>query len=165
MSRPSLQPSEWFVIYFFVVLLSSLILISKISSYKAGKYLGNEEIVPSIFVEVTGEVKRPGSYEVRKGASCRDVLKKAKPKRFADLSKIDLDAEAPNSLAIAPLETIHVYVAGGGVDAPSEWILKPGARVLELKSKIRLTEDADLSPLQSRRMLLDGETILVGKRK
>ncbi len=165
MPRPSLQISEWFVIYFFFALLASLIVIAKISSYKANKYLGKAPAVPSIFVEVSGEVARPGSYEVRKGTSCKDVLKRAKPKKFADLSKIDLDAPSPSLLVISPLEVIHVFVKGEGVLAPSEWILKPGARVSELKSKVGLTEDGDPKPLQSRRMLLDGETIWVGKRK
>lgn len=165
MPRSSLQPSEWFIIYFFLALLASLIIIAKISSYKTGKLLGQEALIQSVLVEVAGEVQRPGIYTVRKGSSCREVLKKARPKKFADLSKIDLDAEAPSILVIQPLETIRVFVAGSGVDVLSEWILKPGARVSDLKSKIRLTEDADLSSLQSRRMLLNGETIFVEKRK
>lgn len=164
MSSSTINPSERFVIGFFLILLCSFTLIAKISSWKAKNLLSEVFPLETVHIEVSGEVLRPGVYEFPLGVSCQKVLEKAKPKKFADLSPIDQMAPAPIFLFVPPLEQIHVLIQGPGALA-CELSLPPGTRLSDLKSKIYLQEFADLSLFRSRKMLKDGEIIFVEKRK
>jgi hypothetical protein len=164
MVRPSLNPSEWFVVSFFLILLCSLILIAKISSLKAKNILSAMPQMETVQIKVSGEVLRPGVHELRAGSLCGEVLERVKPKRFADLSGIDLKAPAPLAFFVPRLERIHVFVEGEGVE-PCELFVPPGTRISDLKSKIVLRQNGDVLAFRSRKMLSDGEVILVKKRK
>lgn len=164
MSRPSLGFSEWVIVSFFLILLASLVLVSKISSWKAKNLLSEMKPVETVQVKVLGEVLRPGVHELRMGSLCEEVLERARPKRFADLSQINLKAVASPTLFIPRLERLRILVQGEGVES-CELFVPVGARVSDVKSKILLREDGDLSVFRSRRMLSDGEVIFVGKRK
>lgn len=165
MTRPSLQFSEWFIICFFLGLLAVFVVVSKISSWKVQKTLSQIVPVRTVSVEVSGEVFCPGVYKLKETARLKELLEKAKPKRFADLSALDFSGPLPASLHISRLSAIHVTVSGEGVEQISILELEPGIRLSQIKSKIPLAKDADLSLFRSQRMLKDGEEILVKKKK
>lgn len=164
MSRPSLNPSEWAVITVFLLLLSSLGLIAKISSWKARDLLSSAPPLETVQIEVSGEVLRPGVYELRKNSLCAEILERIRPKRFADLSGIDPKAPVFSPFYIPKLQELHVLIEGEGV-CPCELSVPPGTRVSDLKSKITFLENGDPSPFRSRKMLSEGEVIFVKKRK
>ncbi len=164
MSRPSLNFSEWFVVSFFLALLVTLVIVSKVSSWKAKNDLLKMRPVETVRIEVSGEVFRPGVYELRAGSLCGEVLERARPKRFADLSKLDVKAVSPQSLHIPRLQMLRVFVRGDGVE-PCELLVPVGARISDLKSKILLRKEGNSTVFRSRKMLSDQEVIFVGKRK
>lgn len=166
MSEPvkSISYSEWLVVSFFLILISSLIIIAKLSSWKVNAYISELRPEETILVQVSGEVVRAGGYEMPAGSLCRDLLQKISLKRFADISQIDPEAQIPPSLTIPRLERVHVRIEVEGVGS-QELFLPLGTRVSELKSKVALDPMSDLTPFCSRRMLLDGEVLLVKKRK
>ncbi|MDP1608798.1 MAG: hypothetical protein Q8L98_05745 [Chlamydiales bacterium] len=166
MSEPvkSISYSEWLVVSFFLILISSLVMIAKFSSWKVNAYISELRPEETILVEVSGEVARAGSYEMPAGSLCRDLLQKISLKRFADISQIDPEAKIPSALMIPRLEGVRVRVEVEGVGS-QELLLPLGTRVSELKSKVTLDLMSDLTSFRSRRMLLDGEVLLVKKKK
>lgn len=163
-SKRTLDPSEWVVISAFLVLLCSLILIAKISSCRAKDLLSVEPLPKTIQIEVSGEVLRPGIYELPSESLCGEVLERVKPKRFADLSDIDPKAPVVSSFDIPKLTELHVLIEGEGV-YPCELSVPPGTRISDLKSKVDFKENGDVSLFRSRKMLSEGEVIFVKKRK
>ncbi|HAB99635.1 MAG TPA: hypothetical protein DCE71_07435 [Parachlamydiales bacterium] len=164
MSHRSLNFSEWFVVSFFLMLLASLVVISKVSSWKAKNLLSEMAPLETRKIEISGEVLRPGVYELRSRSTCKEALERAHPKRFADLSHIDLTALAPAYLMVPRLENLRVLLEGEGVE-PCELSVPVGFRYCDLKSKILLRENGDPSVFRSRKMLSDKEVIFVEKRK
>lgn len=160
----SLRSSEWFIVYFFLILLASIVVISHISHRKVQRLL--EEIGPAKArqVEILGEIERPGVYEMREFSTVAEALKKAKPKRFADLSELNLTAIAPAVIEVPRLTVLRVFITGNGVKEPIHLLVEPQTRICQLKSKVLFNEDADLSVFRSRKMVSDGEEIQVGKR-
>ena len=67
------------------------------------------------------------------------------------------------AIELTLLQEITVRIEGE-VEAPIELTLPIGARMSELKSKVVLTERADQSVFKSRRMLKDGEIVMVRKK-
>ncbi|MBX9743966.1 MAG: hypothetical protein K2X08_02005 [Chlamydiales bacterium] len=166
MSEPvkSISYSEWLVVSFFLILISSLVIIAKLSSWKVNSYISELSPAETIVVRVSGEVVREGSYEMPAGSLYRDLLQKISLKRFADISQIDLGAQIPASLIIPRLEQVRVRIEVEGIGS-QEFLLPLGTRVSELKSKVALDLMSDLTPFRSRRMLLDGEVLLIKKKK
>ena len=164
--KKTLKFSELFVISFFLILMVSMVLISRLSSAKAKSFLSDFRPTKLVQVEISGEVLKPGSFEVEVGSSVGEVIKKARPKRFADLCGLDKDQIVCEKtvLEIPKLKEIRVYVVGE-VAQPYEFLVEPGTRVCQLKSKISLSENGDPAPLSSRRILADCEKITILKRK
>lgn len=164
MSHRSLNFSEWFVVSFFLMLLTTLVAVSKVSSWRAKNLLSEMAPLETRKIEISGEVLRPGVYELRATSCCKEVLERARPKRFADLSHINLMALAPDHLEVPRLVELRIIVEGEGVD-PCELSVPVGFRYCDLKSKILLRENGDPSVFRSRKMLSDKEVIFVEKRK
>ena len=160
----SLHFSEWLLIGFFLAFLFSLFFISNVFSSKAGVFLSPLPPIKKVFVEIVGEVKRPGRYEFEAGVSCEEVLKKAGLKYFSDLSPFDLNAPAPLFMTVLKLREIHVSVEGEVVN-PYSLVVDPGTRICDLKSKICVKESGDISIFRSRKMIADGQKIWIHKKK
>ncbi len=160
MTRPTLNIPEWILVIGFLSLLISLVIISKISAIRAQSILEVHKLIETVLVEVAGEVAKPGRYLVEKGSTLAELMQTVKPKKFADLAALRLCDPIcePTSLTISRLNEIVAVVRGEGID-PIEIHLPAGSRVLEIKSKISLPKDFDLTPLNSRRMVLPGEEI------
>lgn len=167
MVKKSLQSSEWLLVGSLLAILASLVLVAKINLYLASETLSNFHLEPEKLIDVTisGAVLKPGVYQVSQGTLLENALKKARPKKNACLKKIDGKqmVETPLDVVLEELSEIVVSVEGA-VEETAEVRLEPGARICDLKSKIRLTEEADRRFLKRRRILKDGEKITIPKK-
>lgn len=122
------------------------------------------EAASPVEIVISGEVAHPGTFSALPGTRLGDLVKKSRPKRFADLTDIDLDSpvEKALELQIPLLSEISVRVEGA-VAAPIELKLPPGSRICDLKPKIECEEDANPQFFKRRRLLKNGETVLVPK--
>lgn len=146
------------------MILVSLIAIAKIQAWRYSYETSIKEQV-KISVRVEGFVERPGIYEMVQGALVGDALKKAHPKRFADLRNIDLKAKIAASidLKIEPLQSIAVHVRGA-VKKPQTLELPPGTRLCQIKKIVELTEEGNEQFFKKRQQLSDGEIVEVPKK-
>ena len=162
--KKSLQTSEWVLSASLVILLISFLAVTKFHEHR--KYsqckVPAAKLENTLDVSIVGEVSKPGVYRALLGSRLGDLVKKSKPKRFADLQMIDLDSPVEKSLniEIAQLKELSVRIEGAVLE-PIELKVAPGSRVCDLKSKIQCSENADLKYFKRRRLLKNGELILV----
>jgi len=155
------RASEWILAGSFMLILLSLFAIAKIQAWQYGK--GSEcALVAFATVKIEGCVQRPGTYEIPVGTPLKEILHKARPDRFANLRSIDPEAVLLGALdlIIPKLECLKISVAGAVAKNETIEVL-PGTKLCQLKSKIALMEDADLTFFKKQRLLVDGEVIEV----
>lgn len=164
--KKSLQSSEWFLVASLLLIMVSLVTISKISATKATSQLSVEEKnQKKVLVTVEGAVKKPGSYFIEVGSSIQDVLKITKPLPNADLKKWLLLEEIQSDCRIEISELSEIVVSiKGAVVKPIELTLPVGSRICDLKSKILLSEDAEKAFFRRRKRLKNGDIICVPKK-
>jgi hypothetical protein len=115
-----------------------------------------------VVVILSGEMEKPGSYTVPQGTILKDVLRKGRLKKSADLDSLDLEESVTESkeIFINKLSVIHVRVEGA-VCEPLDLELPVGARLSDLQSKIQCTPGADRKFFQRRRLLKNKEIIII----
>ena len=148
---------------FFFILLS-LLAIAKIQAWHYSK--GTTTIsVGMVQVNVEGFVEKPGVYEFPAGTPLGEVMRKAKPKRFADLRSIDLQSSLRDSqqIKIEPLNCLQIHVRGAVALAETIEV-EPGTRICQLKKKIQLTDEADLNFFKKRNYVSDGDVIFIPEK-
>jgi hypothetical protein len=118
--------------------------------------------VPSIAIDVSGCVRKPGTIHVAQGSTARYVLRKARLGPFADLSSIDLDRPINSScsLNIPALEKIVVDVQGC-VEEKGIIELPAGSRISDLKKHLKLTDQADSVFFKRRKILKNNEIVRI----
>lgn len=162
--KKTLETSEWVLSLSLIVLLASLFILSKLHTHRKLSLLATVQTAEAESVEISiiGEVAKPGAYLIEKGGRLGDAVKKSRPKRFADLGRIDLDSPACRSQAIEipRLKEVAIWVKGA-VIAPVELRLPAGSRISDLKDKIALAPNADRKFLKRKRLLKPGETIAI----
>lgn len=171
----SLSTSEWILSMSLFGFLLSLLIISKITSFRDLDRI--KEIRPAkaaieiLSVEISGCVQKPGVYQLLKGTTLRLALRKARPKPFADLSRVlelnsscylevDTILEESCRIEIGALEEVRIQVEGF-VRETLSLVLPAGSRICDLKNRVELTPEADQTFLRRRRMLKDGEVVKV----
>ncbi|HSX38020.1 MAG TPA: hypothetical protein VLE95_04235 [Chlamydiales bacterium] len=160
-----IQKSEWIFSISFLLLLFALSAISTFHSHRKKIDLSNC-IAKIVDVKITGEVVNPGVFPTTVGTRLGDVIKKSRPKRFADLESLKLDNPIvkETEIAILPLLEISVFVEGAVLHR-KELKLPVGSRICDLKHKIEFSNNADLQFLKSRRQLANGETVTIPEQK
>jgi hypothetical protein len=155
----SLRASEWILAGCLFCILLSLFAIAKFQVWHCTK--GTDTTTISLVkVKIEGFVERPNVYEFALGTPLEEALRKARPKRFADLRSIDQASVLTTSiqLNIEKLSSLKVHITGAV--AKSETIeVAPGTRICQLKQKIVLIEESDLAFFKKRRFLSDGEVV------
>lgn len=163
-----LLTSEWVLSGSLILILASLLAISRFHEHRKKQYLtsGSSAIELPIEVAISGEVSCPGIYSVLPGGRLGDLVKKSRPKRFADLRELDLDSpvEASLNVVVGKLAEITVKVEGAVVEKV-ELTVPSGSRVCDLKSKIQLDRAADAAYLKRRRLLKNGEVVVIPKEQ
>ncbi len=132
--------SEWVISGSLVLILASLLLISQFHEHRKKLQLAafSEKIERPISIAISGEVSCPGVFSVEPGTRVGDLVKKCRPKRYADLSGIDLDrpVEIACEMLIPQLTAITVKIEGAVAEL-IELTLPIGSRVSDLKSKVQ----------------------------
>ncbi len=166
MDQQSLSSSEWTLLAIFLFLIGSLIFIAKVNVQRASDLIAQVVEPPLEFlVVIDGAVRKPGEYMVPVGTCVSAVLRKAHPLPYADLRSIDPEEiiTATKRMTIQELQEIRVHVDGAIVE-PLELILPVGSRISDLKSKIGFTKDTDRAFFRRRKLLRDGDKVVVPKK-
>lgn len=162
--KKSLNVSEWVISGSLILILLSLLLISHFHQHRKKLQISaiKESVESQIDIEISGEVSRPGVFSVVPGTRIGDLIKKSRPKRYADLSSIDLDSPAlvACELIIPQLKELNVKIEGA-VAVPIVLKMPIGSRISDLKSKIQSEQDADLGFFKRRRLLKNEEIITI----
>jgi hypothetical protein len=161
--RFRLRSSEWLLTGSLFILLFSLVAIAKIKASQAGA--PRERKIFTVDVTINGYVKKPGVYAIARGTPLGEALKKAFPKKFADLHAIPLDDPVSHPLVfnIECLKELLIHVEGA-VQNPGQIRVAPGTRISGLKKIIPLSANADPAFFKKKRMVQDGETINIPSR-
>ena len=164
--KESLSSSEWTLLALFFVFIASLIGIAKVNVYRAQDRIGkiaNEKT--EVIITISGAVKKPGDYLVPVGITLEKALKKSRPTPYADLKGVPIKKiiESPLCVNIEELKEVRVGVSGAVLEVV-EVVMPVGSRICDLKSKIDFTNDTDKSYFRSRKLLRDGDKIVVPKK-
>jgi len=157
--RPSLFPSEWLLVTSLLLILCTLFVFSKIQASRT-KECSTSVSIP-VEVMISGHVCKPGSYLVDLGTPVSEVIVKAKPKLFADLTGFSSDKRILGACSyyIEPQTELTIWVEGACTE--EEMKVTPGTRVCDLKQRIALNPYADLAFFKKRRRLSDKEIIKI----
>jgi len=163
--KRSLQASEWILSFSLLLLLASLFLIARFHEHRKRSQLARSAslFAQQVEVEISGEVARPGVFRATAGSRLGDLVKKSRPKRFADLRHLNLDEPVSSNLQIRLESLAEIVVRIEGAAEPIELRLPAGSRICDLKSKIRCAPEADPKFFKKRRLLKDGETVAIPK--
>jgi hypothetical protein len=163
-SATSLRAAEWALAGSMLLILLSLFVVAKIQARQCSK--GTDSVpIALVTIQIAGFVEHPGVFEVARGAPLEEVLRKARPKRFANLRGLDLMSPLLHSmeLTIEPLQSLRVQVKGA-VEKSESIEVALGTRICHLKKIISLAESADLTFFKKRRLLSDGDVIDVPEK-
>ena len=166
--QSGLQRSEWVLVGGFLILLAALLSFSRLHQHRRSTQLRvySQEIIRPIQIQVEGAVSKPGTYEFLPGVSLSDVLKMSCPKKWADLKSLNLEQKIDSSMRfeIPMLSSVCVRVEGA-VQYPFTLSLPVGSRISDLLPYVELSEGADLRFFKRRRLLKDGEELIVPMRE
>jgi len=161
--RYRLRSSEWLLTGSLLFLLAALLAIAKIKAYQAGEPL--KERVITLEISLQGHVKNPGIYPVRRGTALGELIKQARPLKFADLRSLSLKEPIlkPLELVIEPLKELLIQVEGA-VEHPGQISVSPGTKISDLKKILTLDKEADPAFFRKKRLLQDGECVKIPTR-
>ncbi len=161
-NQTRLLSSEWILVGSLVLLMVSLAIVGTINASRSSSVLEENPLPPHELctVVISGEVSKPGAFQVSPGTSLKKIVRKSAPTPFADLKKIDLEQQVEESMHIHIEKLTEITIAIQGLYSdPVERTIPAGTKVCHLKNFIQ----DDLKPfedfLKSRRVLKDREEI------
>ena len=165
--KPILAPHEWLALMAIITFMMTLTGISlyfsqNISSVKTGQphYLSPQEIE----VKVEGAVQNPGIIKLKPSSTRLEAIELAKPLPTADLRKTKTAGKVRNGQTIKVVEKEMITITVTGVLETTVQVPK-GTRLQELANHITLPPDADAAKLRKKRLLKDGEEVIVPRTK
>ena len=168
--KPKLDAHEWLAV---LTMAFVLVAIVGMSSFSFDSKFKEEEIGEPIYaisqeieVFVEGSVENPGKYTVSRGSLVKDALEMAIALPDADLTRLNLGSKLRRGRVVkVPSKEKVTVILKGAVVKPGEITLSKGARLKDLASFVAFDENADIQPLNKKRLLKDGETIWIGLQK
>jgi protein involved in polysaccharide export with SLBB domain len=168
---PKLPFFEWCIIILFcgiLALLACFALLRK-PSYPASQTT-NQELnhpVTQLQVTITGEVFRPGTYELDVNTTLKDLIELADPLPSADLSRVNSRRKLYDGQSVyVPPKTPLTITILGAVQNPGTLQIMSGTRVYELANQIAFLPEADIQSIRKkRRYLKEGDLINVPSKK
>jgi hypothetical protein len=150
-----------FTTYLFLALLVTSVSIAKINARRGSGQI-EKFVAESVVVAISGAVQKPGRVRLRKGEPLSAALRKARLKPYANLRDVDQTSKVNESLClhIDLLDAIRVECSGA-LREDVTVVVPVRTRLCQLKSKLPLSTDADASMFKSKRLLKDGEKIVV----
>ncbi len=115
-----------------------------------------------VVLEISGEVKKPGSYAFPIGSTWREVFHKVRMKRFADLQNFSLEEPLLHAkkVVIPKLEKLEIFLEGA-VRNPGKFFIPTGTKVRQLKKMDVFLPDAEKKILSQSRYLQNGERFFI----
>lgn len=165
---PKLPFHEWLIITLFIIVLLLLGIITLFwNNQKLPQISKIHELdIQTIQVCVRGAVKKPGTYELKKGSLLGGLLELAELTSEAELSKMQMNAKLRDGqkVTVPTQKWITVFVEGSGVQS-AQLKLKSGTLLNELPDLITFLPEADVGKLQRKRRLKDNEIIRIELKK
>lgn len=161
---PFSSRSSWLLVGSLILFMASLVVLSQVNAYRARSIL-NEVGVADVWVEIEGAVHKPGRYLIPVGMTVGQALKKARPKVLANVDALDLkkNIDSPLTLTVEEWSRVKVRVEGEVLEAV-ELELAAGERISDLRTKVSLTPMADKTFFRKKRVLKNGDVIVVPKK-
>lgn len=162
--KKNLEPKEWLFLTAVLGFLLTLSTISIISSRGAEFALKSPKYqAKRISIQIDGDVKKPGTYSFQDKVSRDEILKKAKPNIYADLSSLSQEYSESTTIIVPKLQKIQISIEREGRDIiflelPLE------SRVSDLKKIVEIAP-SERDFFKSRRLLRDGEKIHFPREK
>ncbi|HSW72013.1 MAG TPA: hypothetical protein VLG44_01210 [Chlamydiales bacterium] len=156
--KKNLSYKEWVFLASVLGFLLTLATISWISCKGAEFALNSPKYLSkTIQIHIDGEVKKPGTYCFQDKASTKEILKKAKPTLYADLTGLSDAYTETTTLIVPKLAKIQISIERES-EEPVILELPLESRVSDLKKLVEHThEERDF--FKSRRLLRHGEKI------
>ena len=163
--KKTLHNSEWSFIFSMLIVMAAFIVITKVNKLRYQRELNRVGVCEEVLVTILGEVRKPGVYKVVVGTPLKDIMRKAKPKKFSNLKDLLMkkNIEESTTVVVKELEEISVRI-NGEVESPVVLKVKPRTRICDLKSRVTLTKEADDAFFKKRKHLVDGEVIKIPKK-
>lgn len=160
--KKKLESSELSILGAFTLIFFSLMIHTFYHRMKFGREIEFFPRQKKIEVVIKGAVHHPGTFFVYPGEKLRCLLKKARPKKNADLKSLALEKRVEDSLEleVGEIKEIEVWVEGA-VKNPGKMVFPIGTKVKDLKKRVELLEDVDASFFKSQRRLKDGECLKI----
>lgn len=160
---------EWLAV---LVIILAMILLTVVALFNQNdslpEHTGQPHFIAPQEIEITveGAVENPGIHQLKKGARVKDALLAAKTLPEADISKLKLESKLRDGRVIkVPYKAMITIYLQGAVEVEGVLKVKKGTRLNELVNIAVFSPLADLSALNKKRRLKDGETIHVPERK
>lgn len=160
-AAPSLLPHEWLAVVF---IIAGIALITFIGISNRSETLPSQLTLAAqtIEVTVTGAVALPGTHLLAKDANIATLLEMVKPLPSADLKKIPLSSNLRHRQRFHVPEIAYITViVQGAVVKPGSCSVPKGTRRADLSAVVAMLPDADLSGLNSKRRLKEGEVLYI----
>lgn len=162
---------EW-IIFFLIVLIMLLIIgITHFNAYRAGKVFQLVQsqkisLEKTVTVTIEGCVVNPGSYTLEKGSRVNEVLIKAQPYDYADLTLLKTNKLLKNNekILIHPKQRVSITIKGAVED---EQVIETytDTALHEILDQIHLTEEADVAQLNLQKKIKNHTTLHIPKKK
>ena len=159
---------EWVIVSLLVIAFLTLALVTQFKQAAPLPPVQNSHLLvdDSIVVTIKGAITRPGDYSFKRGARLKELLAQAEPLPEADLESIKSNSKMRDGqiIKIASQRWITIQVEGA-VESPGAMRVKHGTNRNELIEQLSLLPEADVSKLQTKRLLRNGEVLQVPVKK
>jgi hypothetical protein len=162
--RPSLPVHEWLAVLTILLFMGVLITVTHVRRSTLPVSAENPHWPTSQTVEVIvkGAVETPGTYVVPKGTTVEQLLSQVNLLTVADTRKLHLDAAVKGGQTINIPERAMIEITlDGAVTNPGPLKVPKGTKRMDLSQWVDFTSNADLSGLQTKKRLKEGEAIFV----
>lgn len=159
-----LDNHEWIVVISLITLIGIVTFITHkhwFSTYS--RQYSNPHYVydEKIHVRIEGAVESPGIYSIKRNTPLKDVLVQAQPTSQADLKKVSTKKLKDGQTIIIPQKEFITIYLEGAVKKQGALVVPKGTKVEELLILIEMDDQADLSKLNFRRRLKEGDIIKI----
>lgn len=156
---------EWIVVFSLILLMATITFVTHKHWFSLApeKHFEPHYVLDQkIYVRVEGAVESPGNYILERGNTIENALALAKPAANADLKKIHVSRKVKDGqiIKVPAIEYITIYLEGA-VEHPGALVLPKGTLMEDIISIAHFKERADLSKLQTKRRLKEGEKVKV----
>lgn len=168
MSEKRLPCHEWVVVVLLIVIfiISSIIIYIRDQDSLSTTKNTNHHMQDELQITIQGQVLKPATYKLKRGASMAELLALAEPLPEADLSRIKNSRKLkPDEIITIPAKAMITVFVEGYVERVGFIEVPKGTRINELSKYVKFLPVADEKKINKKRLLKDQEVIIVPARK